>query len=313
MAKRPDTHARARRLLALLPHLHKGDRIPLASLARAVGCSTEEVAADLMTLVMCGVPPFTPFDMVDLTIEGDSVTVHMDLPALDKPLRLTVGEARALGAALEIAGYDAGSPLRAKLHEITTASSSADELERTVRAGAAPGGAAEIYSSLAAAIDERTTVCIVYYTGSSGRVSERVVQPWALVQRLGAWYLVAMCLTAGQERVFRLDRIRGAERTGETFDPPAAPPLSVTPDTAGLRVAEIRFGAGVSLPDETAWPGVALETQADGTTIARMPYQTTSWIARRIVAYLGDAEAIGPEEVRSAVREMAADELSRII
>lgn len=313
MVKRPDASTRARRLVALLPHLHKGERIPLAQLAAAVGCTPEEVATDLTTLTMCGIPPFTPFDLVDLDIDGDAVTVYAEPPGLDQPLRLTVPEARALGAALEVAGYNASSPLREKLGHVSSSSVSSEELERTVRTNTAPGGAAEVYATLAAAADAHEKLAISYYTGATGRISERVVHPWALVQRLGAWYLVAMCETAGQERVFRLDRVRAIEHTGELFTPPAEVPTHVTPDTGGLNVAEIRFAEGSRLPDERAWPGLTLEPQADGTTLARVPYQATSWIARRVLAHLGSATVIAPAEVRVAVRELAEETLSQLL
>lgn len=305
MAKRTDTAARARRLIALLPLLKRGEPIPIAGLAASVGCSAEEVAADLVTLTFCGVPPFTPDDMIELDIAGDAVTVYLEPPGLDRPLKLTPSEARALAAALEAADYDPAGPLLGKLLETASASVSTAELERTVRAGAAPGGIAELYGTLASAADMHSKVRLTYFTGSTGRVSERVVHPWALVVRLGIWYLIAFCESVGEERVFRLDRIRSAEATGEHFDPPGAVPLAVTPLSASLPVAEVRFRADARLPDESEWPGATSETLPDGTTVVRVPYQSVSWISRRVVARLGDAEVVAPDEVRTAVRNLA--------
>lgn len=313
MSKRIDSATRARRLVALLPHLHRGDRIPLADLASAVGCTEEEVAADLTTLTMCGIPPFTPFDMVDLDIDGDAVTVYMDPPGLDQPLRLTMAEARALGSALELAGYSADSELRTKLRAVSSATVSAEEMERTVRTGTAPGGAADVYATLAAAAEAHEKVELTYYTGSTGRISQRVVHPWTIVQRLGTWYLVALCETAGQERVFRMDRIRALRTTGERFAWPSEVSAGVTPDPQQLRTAVIRFTADTRLPDERAWPGLQLEPQADGSVLATVPFQTTSWIARRVVSYLGDAAVESPDEIRVAVRELAEETLRAIL
>lgn len=312
MARQLDAATRARRLLALLPHLRKGDRVPIAELAAAVGCADEEVAADLTTLTMCGIPPFTPFDMVDLEIDGDSVTVYMDPPGLDRPLRLTVAEARAIGAALEVAGFAADSPLRTRLATLCSNTVPLEELERTVRTGAAPGGAADTYTALAVAADEHEKLLIAYYTGSSGRLSERVVHPWALVPRLGVWYLVAFCEAAGQERVFRLDRIRAIGHTGEPFTPPHTVSALVTPDTSALPPSTVRFAPGASLPDDRQWPGVTFEPQPDGSTVARVPYQSVAWIARRIAAYLGAAEVLAPDEVRTAARDLAEEMLRQL-
>jgi len=312
MARQLDAATRARRLLALLPHLRKGDRVSLAELATAVGCTAEEVASDLTTLTMCGIPPFTPFDLVDIDIDGDTVTVYMDPPGLERPLKLTIAEARAVSAALEVAGFAADSPLRSRLAALYSDDVSLDELERTVRTGMAPGGAADVYIALAAAADEHEKLRIAYYTVSSGRLSERVVHPWALVQRMGVWYLVAWCESAGQERVFRLDRIRSLAHTGQTFAPPSTVSTLVTPDVADLPPATIRFVPGTVLPDDRQWPGATFETQADGSTIALVPYQSASWIARRVVAFLGKAEVVAPDEVRSAVRDIADDMLRQL-
>lgn len=313
MARRPDSATRARRLLALLPMLKRGETIRLSELASAVGCEPAEVAADLATLSMCGVPPFTPYDMIDLAIDGDTVTVYADAPGMDRPLRLTLGEARALGAALDAAGHEADSPLREKLRMLASEDTSLADLEHTVRASAGPGGSAETYSLLAGAADRHEKVRIDYYTGSTGRVSERTVQPWALVNRLGIWYLVAFCEAVAEERVFRLDRIFHVRPLGETFEPPELVPVGVTPETEGLPTATVRFAPGVAAPDTDAWPGSTAETCADGSTLVTVPYQTSAWIVRRVMAYLGEAEVIDPPDLRAAVRKAAEDALRTIV
>jgi proteasome accessory factor C len=292
-------------LLALLPHLRQGETVSLADLAAAVGCTASDVASDLATLTMCGVPPFTPLDLIDLEIVGDHVTVHMDPPGMGHPLRLTAPEARALGAALDAAGYPSESPLRAKVLEAAADDVPADELERTVRAGAAPGGMADMSSTLAVAADEHEKIEVTYLTGSTGRISQRVVHPWALVNRLSTWYLIGFCEGAGEERVFRLDRMSAVTPLNEPFDPPTHVPTSVTPDTGRLGIAEVVFARGAAIPDERAWPGSIITPSADGSTTVRVPYQSPSWIARRVVSRLGDAVVTAPAEVRDAVRELA--------
>ncbi|MBN2841070.1 MAG: WYL domain-containing protein [Coriobacteriia bacterium] len=313
MPKRPDTATRARRLLALIPMLKKGETIALSELAAAVGCEPAQLVADLSTLTMCGVPPFTPYDMIDLVIEGDTVTVHAEAPGIDRPLRLTLSEARALGAALDAAGYEPDSPLRERLRGAASSGISLDELEHTVRASTGPGGLAETYSILAGAAEAHEKVRIHYFTGSTGNISERTVQPWALVNRLGAWYLIALCEAVHEERVFRLDRIFDARPLGERFEPPSLVPFEVTPATASLPMATVRFAAGVTLPDEQSWPGATFAQGPDGTALVSVPYQTEAWVARRVMSYLGDAEVVEPPGLRTAVRQAALDALESIV
>lgn len=308
MAKRMDTAGRARRLLALLPMLKRGAPLALDDLAAAVGCSTDEVASDLATLTMCGIPPFSPSDMIELDLDGNTATVYVEPPALDRPLRFTPAEARALVTALEAAGHDPAGPLITKLLTAAAAAVSADEIERTVRAGDAPDGTtSDVHSALALAVEQQTAVRFTYFTGSSGRTSERVVHPFTLTVRFGVWYLVAHCRTAGEERVFRLDRIRSVEMTNERFERPAVFATTTTPAADALPVAEIVFSRSASLPDEHEWPGAVFTPRADGTTLVRVGYQSPGWIARRVVAYLGDAEVLGPPEIRQAVRDLALD------
>lgn len=313
MVRRLDSATRAQRLLALLPMLKRGETIRLSELAAAVGSQPAEVAADLATLSMCGVPPFTPYDMIDLAIDGDTVTVYADAPGMDRPLRLTLGEARALGAALDAAGHEDDSPLREKLRMLASRETSLADLEHTVRASAAPGGLAQTYSLLATAADQHEKVLIAYYTGSTGQVSERTIQPWALVNRLGVWYVVAFCEAVAEERVFRLDRIFDVQPLGETFTPPGSVHVSVTPEGEGLPTATVRFAPGAAVPDTDAWPGSTAELCADGSTLVTVPYQTTAWIVRRVMAYLGAAEVVEPPELRTAVRQAAEDALHTVI
>lgn len=317
MASRPGTADRTRRMLALLPHLHRGETLSLAWLASLVGCSTEEVAADLVTLAMCGLPPFDPANLIELVIDEDTVSVMIEPHGLNRPVRFTHAECRALASALEEIGYAPESGLLERLLASASPSAAPDELRRTLLAATAPGGTGDIFATLAEAAESREKVRIVYHTGSTGRTSARVIHPWELSNRHGVSYVAAFCEQAGAERVFRLDRIREADAIGERFERPAETSSAVVPDTSVLPVARVRFAPGAALPDEYDWPGMSMEAggsgagdsgggdPADRSTIVRVPYQGPHWLARRVAAYLGEAEVLEPAEVRVAVREIA--------
>ena len=325
MASRPGTADRTRRMLALLPHLHRGETLSLAWLASLVGCSTEEVAADLVMLAMCGLPPFDPANLIELVIDEDTVSVMIEPHGLNRPVRFTHAECRALASALEEIGYAPESGLLERLLASASPSAAPDELRRTLLAATAPGGTGDIFATLAEAAESREKVRIVYHTGSTGRTSARVIHPWELSNRHGVSYVAAFCEQAGAERVFRLDRIREADAIGERFERPAETSSAVVPDTSVLPVARVRFAPGAALPDEYDWPGMSVEAGGgDGTgdtaggwdtpagaggtrpgTIVRVPYQEPHWLARRGAAYLGEAEVLEPAEVRLAVCEVA--------
>jgi len=62
-------------------------------------------------------------------------------------------------------------------------------------------------SDIEQAVRLRTAIRIKY-EGSDGKLSERVVQPRRITLREQATYLVAYCHLKGEERTFRLDRIK---------------------------------------------------------------------------------------------------------
>jgi len=74
------------------------------------------------------------------------------------------------------------------------------------------------------ALVERTAVRCRYYAIGRDREEERVLEPWGLFFSWGRWYCVAFSRERAAQRVFRMDRMRGAEplRGGDArFEVPA--------------------------------------------------------------------------------------------
>ena len=306
MAKAPAAE-QARRMLVLIGLLQPGKEIPLADLAEAVGVSVEQVAADLELLSLCGVAPYYPNDLVPLYVEGETVNVYGSMPALERRVRLSPPEARALAAALQAAGRTADDPLVSRL---LRAASDADphDIERVIRTAVAtdPGR----HATLAVAVDRCEAVRINYQTGGAEEVTERIIEPLALLNERGTWYVEAYCRLAGAVRTFRADRIQAADLTGESFERrPVTPPGTALP-TDTLPHAVVRFDAGVDLP-EREWPGLRVISTDAGGTLVEVPYAGTAWISRQVASFLGAAEVIEPPEVRETVARFAASEAAR--
>ncbi len=298
-------------MLALLPYLRVHERVSLSALAAATGTTPEQVAEDLTLLTYCGVPPFSPYDMVDLMIDGDMVEVYMAPPALERPVRLSPVETRALIAALETAGHEPDDPLVTKLLDCVAAPLDAEALMAVVRGGGS-AGIRDTYEVIAETLEEAAALEIEYFTASSGRHSTRVVHPYSLVNERGVWYLSAFCELAGEVRTFRVDRIRSARATGDHFSRPAVAAAvaaaargSVAPRGADLPRATLLLHAGAPFREERDWPGATFEKRAEGAVEASVPYSSPSWIARRVAAGLGSIEVLAPDEVRRAVCDTA--------
>lgn len=300
---------RARRMLAVLAHVRPGSPVPLETLATAVGASEEELAADLETLSLCGVAPYSPYEMVDVWLEDDGlVYAYSEPPALDRPVRLSPTEAQALVTALGMCGFGPDDPLMLELAGVATPDFSPSEIERVVRAATEPDGTASVYRVVAAGLAERRELKMLYYSASRAERTERVVHPYALGNDRGYWYLSAFCTSAQAVRTFRLDRVLSVETTGATFEAPehVSPPTPAFEGT-GLPVAEVLFAASEDV-SERDWPGASFEERDDGSVLARVPFSTPEWVARRVAARLGGAEVLSPAEARAAVERIALEE-----
>jgi proteasome accessory factor C len=303
----------ARRLIALLGQLTPGMSVPVADLAASLGTTTAQLAEDLVTLSMCGIAPYTPDQMVDVFVEDGVVEVYSPLPAVTAPVRLSPAEATALATALATAGFTAEDELANRLLTAAATGFDAGALERTLRSAIATHDSG-VFETLASAASQHRVLEIAYQNDASSQAMNRVVEPQRLFAERGAWYLSAWCRTAGGMRTFRIDRVRGATETGEQFDSLVAPaggtaPTAFAPE--GLPVAQLRFAPGEPFIARE-WPGGrVLEAEADGSTLAEVPFAGTGWIARRVVARLGRVEALAPVEVREAVVSLAREELAR--
>lgn len=295
---------RARRLIALLGKLHDGARLSIEGLAEELGVTTRDLASDLDALSMCGVAPYDPGTLVPIIVEDGFVEVFGDLPAVKGAIRLSPAEATALASALQTAGFSASDPLTTRLLEASSAGFDAGELERMVRTAIA-SHQPEVYESLAAAIRDRRIVEIEYAAIGDESASCREVEPASLFAERGAWYLQAWCRTAGDWRTFRIDRIRSANVTRETFEPRDAAPAAVAFRDEGSLTARLRFAPDEQFT-EREWPGARIAEQCtDGSLLVEVPFMGTAWIARRVAARLGAVEVIEPQQVRAAVREIA--------
>jgi proteasome accessory factor B len=68
----------------------------------------------------------------------------------------------------------------------------------------------EIYATIEAATRHRKRVTLTYQAAATGMVSQRELDPYALVYREGAWLVVGWCHLRHEVRTFRVDRIQQA-------------------------------------------------------------------------------------------------------
>ncbi|SIR89375.1 helix-turn-helix transcriptional regulator [Williamsia sterculiae] len=217
---------RLNRLLATVPYFQAHPGASAAEAAAALGTTESQVMADLNQLWMCGLPGYSPGDLIDLEFTESGVSVIF-AAGIDRPLRLTATEAAALLVALRAliesgGAVDRSAALRA-IAKVETAVGSS--LVTTAVDEPATDDTAEAVESptvqtLRRADREHRAVSISYYSASRDTVSDRAVDPIRVLVIDQQTYLEGWCRTSGGVRLFRFDRVERAE----LLDEPSAPP-----------------------------------------------------------------------------------------
>jgi proteasome accessory factor C len=293
---------RLRRLLAVLVYLARVGEASITELAGRFGLGEEELVHDLELAACCGLPPYTPDQLIELVVDSDRVTAY-GVGQLAKPRRLTPEEGFALSAAgkalLEVPGAGDEASLRSalqKLDRVLGEPRFSLELEPPRWLG-----------DLRAAVDRRETLEIEYVTSRSPRARTRRVDPYQVVLREGSWYLDAWCHTAGGLRRFQAERVQAVRATGETFDAPdelddalSRPQAFVGgPESVAATIA-VRDGMEHALEQVAAGP---VERLSDGrVAVPVLVADPEGWLGRLLLRLGPSAEVLSPESLRNAGR-----------
>ena len=237
------TATRLSRILALIPYVLAKDGAKVSEILERFGYTEAELTRDLNTVFFCGLPGYTPGDLMEAYIDGDEVIIDA-ADYFAKAPRLTSMEALGLIAAgMAILGSGQGSPELGKAVDKLTKALLPD-------AGAAidvdVSGDSENLAALKSAATDRWVVRITYRSLTREEETVRDIEPWAVVTTLGNWYVRGHCQMVDAERVFRVDRIRHMEVLNEEFERPkdlTDPGIGYTPSDDDI-AARIRLSPG---------------------------------------------------------------------
>jgi predicted DNA-binding transcriptional regulator YafY len=307
----PDRLSRALTLLSYLLDHRRGETVPLEAIRTDLGLDRAEVEEDLRLLnyVNCGGGTYVIYGEV----EGSHVTVERwpEGEELERPARLSPLMAKSLLLALELVGDDlpmaesaslAGA--RAKVEMLTAGL----DLEGDVALGDANPLPSQLLAQINQALRGRLLLTMEYYVASRNEVRPRSVEPYLLWHSGDTWYLEAFCRDAGGQRTFRLDCIRSARATAESFSPREDMDLSgCRKGVFGLEQtitwATLRVPA--SLGPRLRESGLDVQEMQEGDPRVRIPYLGDRWLVREVLRYGGKAVLEDPKSLRAEVARTA--------
>lgn len=304
---------RLKRILLLVPYAIKHPGVSVDELSAKFDIKKADLVDDLNLLFMCGLPGYGPGDLIDVDFDSGYVYVRM-ADYFAAPLRLTPVEALALyagGAAMaSMPEMEQADALKRALDKLGVALGRKDDGSSLVdvRFEADPS---EHLKAIQRGLSERKRVRLEYFSASSGEIGTRDIDPWSLYAALGRWYLVALDHRSGEERMFRVDRIKSAVVLDEDaevpsdFDPNAY--SAAFRERAGQPVARFEISPSVARWFEEYYPVRSASTLADGWRAVELSYTKAQWVAALVLSIGDGVRNVEPAEIRDAISAMSRE------
>jgi proteasome accessory factor C len=297
MAKQESGLARTARLLDLVPYLTTHQGIAISELAKTFNTTVKEITDDLNTLWMCGLPGYTPLELIDLEFESGFVSIR-NAETLAAPRALDRAEALSIYMGLDLLSAELSSANSSVVSEISN-------LQEQLRSQLISAPQVQIEASLASelralilrAIRRRGWLEITYHSAANDQVTQRQVAPYELSQSGSHEYLQGYCDNAKAIRNFRADRIVAVSEIADQLWPS---------NQLAANEEAIEYEVKVHAPSRQVLE-VLPQITANSSTATIQGY-SAPWISRAILSLAGQIEAIAPTQIRAAVhaRAMAA-------
>jgi len=312
-AIRPERFARLVTLASVLIEAgRRGERLPVADVLDQLQLTEAELREDVNVLNVVNFGGGSYVLYAEFTDDG---WIEVDPePYSDnfaRPARLLPVEAKALVAAIDLIGEHIPEGSLAPAREKIVAALGEDPSETGLQIASAGGDDSEIAAVVSRAIARRRLLELDYYKPNEDEFTQRLVEPYALVNGREGWYVASFDPERDDVRHFRLDRIRSARVTDEAYVPrrevdPAADVEGWprTGEVPASRTARVWIS-----PERARWAREerrVTEELADGSVIVELSFAGSDWLAREVLKEAGDAAVLEPEDARDAVRAAVA-------
>lgn len=284
-------------LMSLASFLVSNPGITVGDAAKATGRDTKTVLNDCDKLQMCGVPPYTPSDLIRIDIDGydeDACITISSADYLANPIAFSPQETLALDWVLQ--HYRAGADRETQVHIDTLMQTLEESLHGRAKEVLSKRGKAfvvpkqtarqrELIAELVSAVEDHVVVELEYYSAHLGQLSNRKIHPYGVFEIGAHFYLFAYCCMVEDTRHFRIDRIRTATILDKDFpeSPPKSRKLGRMESLFKGKPKDqmmIRVDATIASDICEEWgssPGAKVGWQADGSALLTLPLYNTNW------------------------------------
>lgn len=297
------------RLLDLVPFLSVNPYISLKELSVEFGVSEREMSNELIALSMCGLPRYTPYELIDVSIESGYVSIS-NHETLDIPRALSTGELTAFLLGLNLirdsllnSPQEKGSPfkvaqvdsliarLKAVLDtpidvELNTSSHFLTEIERTIAS--------------------RGSLLIRYLSSSDDAAKDREIHPLSISREGQHIYLSAFCKSSQAHRNFRLDRIEAVTVVDAVIDENLIAQMRKVEEESGSAetVAPLKVKLRI-LRNKRRYAELLNIESIPSSGLVEIEVYSQVWLVRAISAARGDIEVVAGAEISALIAARA--------
>ena len=313
-AIRPERFARLVTLASILIRAGRaGERVSIADVRERLQLSEEELYEDVnvLNVVNFGGGSYVLYAEIDEQAGEIEVDPEPYSDNFDRPARLLPVEAKALIAAIDLIGEHIPEGSLASAREKIVAALGEDPMEQGLQVADAAGDDSGVARQISEAIVENRLVELEYFKENEDDLVKRKVEPYALTNGREGWYVASFDPARDGMRHFRLDRIKQAPVTDESFKP--RPEVDPGAEVDGwLRTGEVEASRSARVwvaPERARWAREArrvVEERSDGAVVVELSFAGVDWLVREILREAGDAAVLEPADARKAVREAVA-------
>ncbi len=290
-----------------------GERVAIDEVCERLQLSEEELREDVNVLNVVNFGGGSYVLYAEINEQEGEIEVDPEPYSdnFDRPARLLPVEAKALVAAIDLIGEHIPEGSLTSAREKIVAALGEDPMEQGLQVAHAGGDDSGVARLVSDAIVERKIVELEYYKENEDELSLRRVEPYALTNGREGWYVASFDPERDGMRHFRLDRIKRATVTEETFEP--RPEVDPAAEVDGwLRTGEVQASRIARVwvsPERARWAREArrvVEERSDGAVVVELSFAGVDWLVREILKEAGDAAVLEPEDAREAVRAAVA-------
>ena len=294
--------SRALRTMDLIPYILENPGISIGKLAKQFSVSEKQVESDLQLIFMCGLPGYTPYELIDLIFE-DGVVSIIDPQVLDKPRRFTKSELVVIILGLQLLSELSASDAT-RLGKLQLLSNKIMKLGGSNSVVIVPSSSKSPYIEvITRAITDKKSLTIQYQSLVKDEISVRSIIPHSLFLMNGNLYLSALDLKAKSDRTFKVELIKDCEIGNEISNE------AVTQDSSALEVVLDVQRVYRNFIERNSSIITAVEEQKNSFRV-HLKLNNLEWLKRSILSNSPGIKVISPPSLAQEVAELAASLLA---